>query len=157
MRKRKRNWENCLRANGYKITFPRRTILSAIEKHRGHPNAREVFRDLNADNPEIGLTTVYRTMELFVRLGILKKYDFGDGYSRYEIASDKHDHHHHIICRKCLNVIEYRDFLDEETTLIRKIQENLEKKYKFKINDHALDFYGYCGECSKSERKAETP
>lgn len=146
-RQRHRNWENCLRKNGYKITFPRKTILSAIESHEGHPNAREVFQDLNAKYPEIGLTTVYRTMELFVRLGILKKYDFGDGYSRYEIVSEQHDHHHHIICRKCLKVIEYRDFLDEETLLIKEIQENLEKKYKFRIDDHELDFYGSCPDC----------
>jgi len=150
-RRRNHNWENCLRENGYKITFPRKTILSAIEDHKGHPNAREVFQTLSFKYPEIGLTTVYRTMELFVRLGILKKHDFGDGFSRYEVISGKHDHHHHLICRKCLKVIEYKDFLDEETALIQKIQGHLEKKYEFRIEDHELDFYGSCRDCIEKQ------
>jgi len=53
-------------------------------------------------------------------------------------------------------VIEYRDFLDEETALIKKIQANLEKKYKFSIRDHALDFYGSCPECRKKEDSTGT-
>ena len=153
-RKRIRNWENRFREEGYKITSPRKTILSVLEQLEGHPNAREVFNDLSSKSPDIGLTTIYRTLELCVRLGILKKYDFGDGHSRYEIANEKTDHHHHIICEKCSKVIEYRDFLNEETALIKKIQDKLEKKHHFEIKQHVLDFYGLCRECKDKEKSS---
>ncbi len=154
-RRRIRNWETRLKAEGYKITSPRKSILSVLERLGGHPNAREVFQDINSVSSDIGLTTIYRTLELFVKLGILKKYDFGDGHSRYEITNEKSDHHHHIICEKCLKVIEYRDFHDEEMALIKKIQSKLEKKYHFSIRQHDLDFYGLCKECADKENSQE--
>ncbi len=150
--RRFRNWQNKLKDRGYKITFPRKTIFNILEKREGHPNVRDVFYDLSTDFPEIGLTTIYRTLELFVKLGIVRKYDFGDRQSRYEIVSDTIDHHHHLICEKCMKVIEYRDFLEEETVLIEKIQKKLENKYDFKIKKHELEFYGFCKDCSEQNK-----
>jgi len=154
-RRRIRNWEHKLKENGYKITIPRKTILSTLEQQGGHPNAREVFYNLSAEFPEIGLTTIYRTLELFVKLGILKRYDFGDRQSRYEIISETADHHHHIVCENCRKVIEYRDFLKEETILIEKIQKKLEKKINFKIKRHELEFYGCCKNCTKKDQQED--
>ncbi|MEN8153443.1 MAG: Fur family transcriptional regulator [Acidobacteriota bacterium] len=144
-----RNWENSLKENGYKLTNPRKTILEALERRGGHPNAREILLELSRKNSEIGLTTIYRTLDLFVKLGILKRYDFGDRQNRYELFSEDNEHHHHLICKKCIKVIEYDDFLDEETTLIKKIEKMLTEKYDFVIDKHELTFYGYCKNCRK--------
>lgn len=146
-RRRFKNWENRLKESGYKLTSPRRTIIETLKRRGGHPNAREVLLELSRDHPEIGLTTIYRTLDLYVKLGILKRYDFGDRQGRYEFSTEESDHHHHLICKNCIKVIEYRDFLDEETTLIKKIEKILTEKFDFEIEKHELNFYGYCKSC----------
>jgi len=146
-RRRFKNWENRLKESGYKLTSPRRTILETLKRRGGHPNAREVLLELSRDHPEIGLTTIYRTLDLYVKLGVIKRYDFGDRQSRYEFSPEGSDHHHHLICEKCYKVIEYKDFLDEETILIRKIEKILTEKFDFEIEKHELKFYGYCKNC----------
>lgn len=154
MKKRKfLNWEGHLKKRGYRITHPRREILSIIETINGHPNAREIFLQLSKKYPEIGLTTVYRTLDLFLKLGILNKCEFGDRQNRYEIVPEKSEHHHHLICEKCGKVIEYRDLIDEETRLVKKLENSLTKKYYFKIINHEIKFYGYCKKCFKSLNK----
>jgi Fur family ferric uptake transcriptional regulator len=81
-------------------------------------------------------------------MGFLKKFDFGDGQSRYELASgNKKDHHHHLICTKCGKVIDYNDFMNEEIELVKKVEQALSEKYDFEINDHNIQFYGLCNKC----------
>ena len=151
MKKRKvLNWEYLLKKRGYRITDPRREILSILETINGHPNAREIFLQLSKKQLKIGLTTIYRTLDLFVKLGMLNKCEFGDRQNRYEIVPEKSDHHHHLICEKCGKVIEYRDLIDEETKLVKKLENSLTKKYGFEIRNHELKFYGYCKKCLKS-------
>ena len=84
---------------------------------------------------------------MLARLGLINKFDFGDGRSRYELK--KEEHHHHLICRECGKVIDYKEFVDEEIELIKKIEECLSKKYSFKIEFHQIHFYGICKECSE--------
>jgi Fur family ferric uptake transcriptional regulator len=98
--------------------------------------------------PDIGLTTVYRTLDLLVRMGLINKLTFGDGPSRYEFKSEKkNEHHHHFLCTKCGKIIDYSDFIDEELELVKKTEETLSKKYNFKVLDHNIEFCGLCDKC----------
>jgi Fur family ferric uptake transcriptional regulator len=128
--------------------MPREAILELLSRSPKHMSAKEIYASLYNTHPGMGLTTVYRTLDLLARMGIVIKLALGDGQSRYEFkSSKKKDHHHHLICTNCGKIIDYSEFLDEELRLIRKTEERLAKKYEFKILDHNIEFLGICEKC----------
>ncbi len=137
------NLSGTLRSKGYKLTPQRRSILTAMSKHMGeHLTAEEIYDDVRRDCPDIGLATVYRTLQLLSDLKVLMKLNLDDGVTRYEMNLDQqHHHHHHLICEKCAKIYEVKyDLLDE-------VEKRIEKEYNFKIQNHKLKFYGLCKEC----------
>ena len=132
-----------LKENGYKLTTQRRIILDVILENQGHHLSPEEIYDRVKDKyPEIGLATVYRTLQLLEELNIIYKLNFNDGCSRYEINSNSNDHrHHHLICLNCGKVIEVK------MDLLENLEEKIEKEGKFKIVDHNVKFFGYCENC----------
>lgn len=136
-----------LRNRSYKLTPQRQTILQTFLEHVDrHLSAEEVYMLVKNQNPEIGLATVYRTLDILAEIGILLKNDFGDGRSRYEFSrKDEHHHHHHLICLGCGNVSEFDD------DLLESLEAVIIKRNHFKIMDHDLKFYGYCSECGEGQ------
>ena len=100
-------------------------------------------KDLREKDSDIGLATVYRALDLLSELGILVQVDFGDGCARYELnnADPKAHHHHHLICLKCKNVIEF------DEVLLDQLEAYIEKKSGFQIVNHEVKFFGYCSDC----------
>lgn len=129
----------------YKLTPQRQVILQTfLDNQNQHLSAEDVYTIVRLQAPETGLATVYRTLELLSELGVLKKLDFGDGRSRYEVnESSTPHHHHHLICLQCGAVKEFEDDLMEtlETVIARKS--------RFTIVDHEVKFFGYCQECQQ--------
>jgi Fur family ferric uptake transcriptional regulator len=142
-------WDGRLRKHSYRVTVPRRAILDVLSKEEKHLSAEDVFLKVHKKYPDIGLTTVYRTLNLLTQLGLVLKFDFGDGKARYELSSgpENKGHHHHLVCTKCNKVIDYNDFIEEEEKLLKKIEKLLSKKYNFEITDHLVRFYGLCEQC----------
>lgn len=134
-----------LKNEGYKLTTQRRAILSVIIDNKDeHLSPEEIYDIVKTRYPEIGLATVYRTLQLFEQLDIVYKLNFDDGCNRYELSDDSSDvHHHHLICIGCGKVIEVK--LD----LLENLEIELEKEGKFQITDHNVKFFGYCDECQK--------
>lgn len=132
-----------LKENGYKFTTQRRAIINAIvDNHEEHLSCDEVYNIVRNEHPELGIATVYRTLQLFEKLDIVYKLNFDDGCSRYELtASSENHHHHHLICLNCGKVAEVK--LD----LLEALEEEIEKEGQFTIVDHNVKFYGYCSEC----------
>ena len=129
-------------------TMPREAILELLSKSSKHMSAKEIYASLYDSYPGMGLTTVYRTLDLLARMGIVTKLTLGDGQSRYEFKSrEKEDHHHHLICTSCGRIIDYSEFLEEELSLVKKTEERLEKKFNFVIQDHNIEFLGLCEKC----------
>jgi Fur family ferric uptake transcriptional regulator len=130
-------------------TMPREAILKLLSRSQKHMSAKEIYASLHRSYPGIGLSTVYRTLDLLARMGIVAKLSLGDGQSRYEFKSKKKDeHHHHLICTNCGKIINYSEFLDDELSLVRKTEERLMKKYNFIIQDHNIEFLGICEKCN---------
>jgi len=142
-------WVTAFRNQGLRITEPRQAVLDVMQKMSGHHSADEIFFRVHRLYPGIGLATIYRTLDLLTRLGLVKKHDFGQGRARYELITKEAEHHHHLICEGCGKVIDYNDFMNEEKTLVKKIEEVLSKKHNFKIKSHNLQFYGLCENCQK--------
>lgn len=142
------HWQNRLRENVCRWTIPREVILDLLSRSSRHMSAKEIYAALYTMYPGLGLTTVYRTLELLHRLGFVQKVTTGDGQTRYELKSGgKKDHHHHLICIKCGKIIDYRDFVQEELELVKKTEEILAKKHNFLIQDHNIEFLGMCEKC----------
>ena len=130
----------------YKLTPQRRIIMEAFTRSpEKHLSAEDIYGMVKQNNPEIGLATVYRTLDLFAELDILQKMDFGDGRSRYEFCTSEVHHHHHLICLSCGKVMEFGD------DLLESLESTIEKKSRFRIVDHELKFYGYCAKCTASK------
>jgi len=131
---------------------PREAILEFLSRSSKHMSAKEIHASLYKSYPGTGLTTVYRTLDLLARTGLITKLTLGDGQSRYEFKSrEKKEHHHHLVCTECGKIIDYSEFLDEELKLVGKTEERLAKKYGFKILDHNIEFLGICEKCNKSK------
>ncbi len=134
-----------LAGHGYKLTSQRKLILQVLLDNKGeHLSAEEVYNNVKEENPDVGLATVYRTLELFCQLGIAKQITFNDNCRRYELENDE-SHHHHLICNNCGKVIEFNDEILEE------FERNLQKSYDFKVTEHRIKFYGLCKDCSVSD------
>ena len=130
----------------HKMTPQRQIVLQIFLDHPGeHLSAEDVHDILRAEKAEIGLATVYRTLELLSDLGILQKMEFGDGCSRYEVndTDPTRHHHHHLICTKCGKVEEF----DED--LLETLEADIERKTGFRTLDHQVKFFGICKECQE--------
>ena len=144
-------WHGKIQGCGYRITAGREAILDVLSRSEGHLSAEEIYMKVHAHYPSIGLTSVYRTLELLSGLGLVFKFDFGDRRARYELAEGPKGvrHHHHLICTNCNRVIDYTDFIDEEIELLNQTEKGLSQKYDFSITNHLIQFYGVCNACSK--------
>jgi Fur family ferric uptake transcriptional regulator len=143
-------WHGRLRGYGYRLTVPREMVLAVLSRSRKHLSAEEIYMAVHKVNPEVGLASIYRTLDMLTQMRIVNKFEFGEGKARYEMSlGPKHIHHHHLVCRNCLRVIDYSDFGDEEKSFLDNAQKALERKYKFKITSHQIRFYGLCEKCQK--------
>jgi len=141
-------WHDKLAGHGYRLTAPRHAVLNILSKSRKHLSAEDIYLAVHKAYPGIGLATVYRTVELLTRTGLVSKFDFGDGSSRYELAKDPDtNHHHHLVCTVCGRVIDYSEFINEETKVLKQIEKTLSKKHNFSIKSHRIYFLGLCNKC----------
>jgi Fur family transcriptional regulator, ferric uptake regulator len=141
-----------IRGFGYRLTFPRQKILEILSKSSGHLSAEDIYHKAHKAHPGLGLTTVYRTLELLVNARLVFKFDFGDGKSRYELARGPgaESHHHHLICNGCQRVINYSEIADKEKKMLKDAKKDLSRKYKFDIYSHQVHFYGLCQNCKNT-------
>ena len=88
------------------------------------------------------LATIYRSMHLLEKMGMVKRFDFGDGAARFELVGENDDgHHHHLVCTNCSEVVEIEECFPE------KIEKKIAAKNKFKAVTHKLEFFGICPDC----------
>ena len=145
-------WKGTFRGQGYRLTMPRKAILEVLGKAEKHLSAEDVYLEVHKVYPNIGLTTVYRTLEILVQMGVISRFDFGDGRARYELVEGPaKEHHHHLVCMNCKRVINYSDFMDEEKEFLEQAEKGLSKKYNFDIKNHVIQFFGLCNKCKKKE------
>jgi Fur family ferric uptake transcriptional regulator len=118
---------------GMRMTEQRRVVARVLQDSADHPDVEELYRRAAAVDPNISISTVYRTVKLFEDAGIIERHDFGDGRARYETLPE--EHHDHLIDLRSGKVIEFRN---EE---IERIQERIARDLGFKLVDHRLELY----------------
>lgn len=131
-----------LRREARKITGPRAAILEILRQHPHPLTNREIFAQL--PDRQCDLATVYRAMQMLEKLGMVQRFDFGDGVARFElVAEDSHGHHHHLVCTRCAEVVEIAECFPEE------IERQIASKNGFVAVTHRLEFFGVCPGCQK--------
>ena len=136
-----------LRERGLKVTKKRLLVLETIAERKGeHLTAEEIYELAKEKYPEIGLATIYRTVQVLVDLAVIDKVSFDDGFVRYELGDggkETRHHHHHAICQKCGKVISFEGDLPEN------LEQALYDSLGFIVTDHEVKLTGYCQECAK--------
>lgn len=128
-----------LEDNGYRLTLPRREIVSVLEaKHEGF-TAEEIVAEL----PGLGRATVYRTLKLLLEVGAICRLNMLDGAPRY--TPSRVEHHHHTVCVHCGSVAEFR------AATLERFLRALSAEIPGVIVGHRIDLYVTCPSCVQTE------
>ena len=127
-----------LEEHNLKHTSQRDAILEVFLSATGHITSEEIYQRVRERHPNIGYTTVYRTMKLLCDAGLAAERRFDDGVTRYEIA---HEHHDHLVCVRCGKIIEF------ECAMIESTQDAIAAQHGFRVLRHRHELYGHCADC----------
>jgi Fur family ferric uptake transcriptional regulator len=128
-----------LRERGGKVTKPRRAIISALLEANDHVTAEALVDAVGRANPDIHISTVYRTLETLTELGVINHVHLGHGPAVYHLAGDVH---HHLVCDSCGAIIELPG--DVFDALGRRV----ERDYGFRLDAHHFALGGRCRNCT---------
>lgn len=129
-----------------RLTKGCKKVLEVLETVDDLSSAQDIHSKMRSteDKPP-GLTTVYRSLESLVNLGLVQAVDLGDGERRYEMIKPG-EHHHHLVCDACKNSVH----LDQ--CLIEELEDGIKAKYGFEVRGHILEIFGICSDCGKGSK-----
>jgi Fur family ferric uptake transcriptional regulator len=130
-----------LERHGLKSTRQRAAILDVFLASQEHLTGEEIHRRVVRRHPEIGFSTVYRTLRLFVAANIASERHFRDGVARYEV---RQPHHDHLVCLRCGRIVEF------QCEAIESLQEEVAEDHGFVLVSHRHELYGTCRACARS-------
>lgn len=135
-----------LNDRGWRLTPQRETILHIFQElpQGEHLSAEDLHHRLENGGESISLSTVYRTLKLMARLGILRELELGEGHKHYELNQPYPHHHHHLICVKCNATIEFKN------ESILKIGTKTAQKEGYQLLDCQLTIHAVCPRCQRA-------
>jgi len=132
-----------LRSAGMRFTSQRALIMSII--HRGHHDADEIYRRARRKDPRLSLSTVYRTLQVLKRLGLVTELHLDEAHHHYEFLSDAR--HHHLVCLGCGKVIEF------QYPLASRVKNKVPAARGFIITETDVRMSGYCPQCQQEKER----
>jgi Fur family ferric uptake transcriptional regulator len=136
-------YEDIMRAAGHRVTRQRILILDAVCDEGSHTTLGRIYARVRAADSTIDRSTLYRTLKLFNRLGLVVSAQPGDGEIYYEIAH--HQHHHHLVCRRCGAEAEIPH------TILETVIKQVEAQYGFLVQTEHLVLTGLCQQCAAGD------
>ena len=131
-----------------RMTSAREEILNVIQKQNRHMSADEIYMLAKSTFPQIGLATVYRTLELLSDAGIIKRLDFGTGTSSYEMSKEGDSGlHHYAICERCGTSIQCNFANSSELDYLKDLSKKFLSENGFELDTQHVQFYGRCKQC----------
>ncbi|MEK7573075.1 MAG: Fur family transcriptional regulator [Patescibacteria group bacterium] len=124
-----------------KATPARKAILDFLESEDRPLDVVSIFEYLKKRKVNADIATVFRIINKFTDKGLTKKIEFKEGKFRYELFAK--DEHHHLVCNNCGNIEDISD------CNISSLEKDIEKKKKFKVRSHSLEFFGLCKDCQR--------
>lgn len=131
-----------LRDHHQPVTRQRDRVAEVVLLSDDHLSVDQIRRTLREQGSNVGLATVYRTLDLLVKSGLVRAHDFGQGFRRYE-AMPAQAHHHHLICLRCGRV---EEFAHERLERMLPI---IADEHRFQPERHRLEIYGVCHDCQR--------
>ena len=129
-----------LRRKSRKVTIPRQAILRILRAERRPLTIKEIHQNLSPGDCD--LVTVYRSVNLLERMGMVKRFDLGDGAARFELLGEGDDgHHHHLVCTRCSDIVEIEECFPEE------LEAKIAAANGYARVTHRLEFFGLCPRC----------
>lgn len=135
-------FDDYIASKGLRHTPQRHRVLNVFLSTERHVSIDELYKLVKAKYPDIGYTTIYRTMKLLSECGLCGEIDIGDGILRFEHKYG-HQHHDHLICTKCGGLTEVAN------PEIEELQEIMAKRHSFIPLKHKLEIFGICKDCMK--------
>lgn len=126
-----------LRKEGFRITPQRVAIVDYVLGTDTHPSAEELHAAIRKRHPMVSLATVYKTLELLKKKGLVRELDFPTG-ARYDSNVDEHVN---LVCVKCGRI----DDVDEAS--LGDLESRVAKKARYSILGGRFELYGYCSQC----------
>jgi len=125
----------------YRLTPQRLMILSVIEGRSDHISAEEIYAQVVDKYPHVNISTVYRTLELLKKLGLVYEINLGEGRIRYH--AEKSGHHHHLVCREC------GAETDIDESALFPLRDALLRDYGFSAELRHVAIRGLCSNCRR--------
>ena len=129
-----------LKENQFKCTPERETILKTVFATHRHFDADELVDLLRRKHKKISRATVYRTLDLMAKAGLVQGMELGKSRKMYEHTLG-HKHHDHLICEECGRTIEFDD------GVIELLQQKVCERLNFQARGHNLRIFGRCERC----------
>ncbi len=138
-----------LRDQGLPVTQQREAIAEVVFGSPEHLSVEEIEQAVRERGERIGKATIYRTLEMLVRSGLVAEHDFGEGFKRYEHLFGQSPIHEHLICTECGKVSKV------ETPELARVQEEAARRNGFAPARYRLEMYGLCAACQAAGRTLE--
>ncbi len=127
-----------LRARGGRVTSARRAVLGALLEHHEHASAEALAEVVHASHPDVHLSTVYRTLDAFERLGVVTHVHLGHGRAIYHLTDEIH---HHAVCERCGAVVQL------PVALFGQLHRQLVDDFGFEVDGYHFALVGRCAPC----------
>ncbi len=137
-----------IQKKGLRKTSQRDVILEVFLRTEQHLSTEDLHWLVHKVDSTVGQTTVYRTLKLLTEAGLAREVRLGDGRTYYEHHYN-HEHHDHMVCTECGDVIE---FYSPE---LEAMQDAMAEKFNFKPTHHSLRILGICAKCASKSNKPE--
>ena len=138
-------FKDILKHNNLKFTKQREVVLKTMYNNDEHFSPESLYVLVKETYPElnVGIATVYRTLNLLEESDMVTSLSFGSSGKKFELGNKPH--HDHMICKMCDEIIEFED------NGIEKKQEEIASKYGFKLTSHLMQLYGICKKCQEKQ------
>jgi Fur family transcriptional regulator, ferric uptake regulator len=133
-----------LRDRRLPVTRQRVAVAEVLVASNDHPSVEQLRRRLVARGEQIGMATLYRTVDALVRSGLAREHDFGEGFKRYEAIRERAEHAH-LVCDRCNRVTEFSH--DRLERMLRMTAD----EHRFHYERHRVEVHGVCAECRARE------
>jgi Fe2+ or Zn2+ uptake regulation protein len=128
-----------LRERGYKLTSQRLAIISLLSKDMTHPGAADILKKIRKSLPQVSMSTVYYTLDILKKEGLIQELEFYDQDNRYDINISNHIN---LICKKCGRI-------EDLSGGISLSYMQIQHKTDFQPVAMRYEYYGYCKECRR--------
>lgn len=142
------DWKATLSQKGYRLSEPRKRVMELLETAEVALSPQQIHQELQQNNCELGLVSVYRTLELLTQLDLVSVVYDPQRNPGYILSTT--GHHHHIVCQECHKALEFSGSDD-----IDELVQRVEAETSYQVRDHFLQLFGLCPQCQQNNVRGE--